>query len=50
MDGKIVALVEVINKGKVVLDDSLNAEQKFILANAAAALLLRQNLTDALNE
>lgn len=50
VDGKIVGLVEVINKGKVILDDSLPADQKFLLANAAAALLLRQNLMDALEE
>lgn len=50
LDGEIVGLVEVINKGKVILDDSLPSDQKFILANAAAALLLRQNLTDALEE
>lgn len=50
LDGKVVGMVEVINKGKVVLDDSLSAEGKFLLANAAAALLLRQNLMDALEE
>jgi len=50
LNGKVVGMVEVINKGKVILDDSLNADQKFVLANAAAALLLRQNLTDALDE
>lgn len=45
-NGKVLGVVEVINKGKVILDDSLSAEQKFVLANAASAILLRQNLMD----
>lgn len=50
IDGKVVGLVEVINKCKVMLDDSLPADQKFLLANTAAALLLRQSLMSALEE
>lgn len=46
-NGKVLGVVEVINNGKVILDDSLSAEQKFVLANAASAILLRQNLMDA---
>lgn len=50
LNGNVIGLVEIINKGKVIIDDSLSADQKFIVANAAAALLLRQNLADALEE
>lgn len=49
-DGKVLGVVEVINKGKVILDESLSAEQKFVLANAASAILLRQNLMDAVED
>ncbi|MDX1940988.1 MAG: hypothetical protein SFU99_10585 [Saprospiraceae bacterium] len=45
-DGKVLGVVEVINKGKVILDESLSTEQKFVLANAASAILLQQNLMD----
>lgn len=49
-NGRILGVVEVINKGKVILDDSLSTQQKLLVANAAAAILLRQNLADAVEQ
>lgn len=46
-NGRIIGAVEVVNKGKVYLDDSLSEAQQFVLANAAAALMLRENLMEA---
>jgi len=43
-DGKLVGAVETLNKGKIWLNNSLDAEQKMVLAAVASALLLRSDL------
>jgi hypothetical protein len=49
-DGRVVGAVELLNNGRVALDRSLPAERRFLLANAAAALLLRRELADQIDQ
>ncbi len=43
-DGKALAAVEVINKGRVWIDPALDANMQLVLASASATLLLQQEL------
>ena len=50
LDDKTVGMVDLINfKGRVVISNDLTPEMQFVVANAAAVLLLRQDLEDDLN-
>ena len=42
----VLGAVEIINEGRVWLDDSLSADHRLVLASAASALLLRSDLAD----
>lgn len=44
IDGKVVAAVSLVNKGKVWIDDSLNAETRTVIAAVATGLLLRTDV------
>lgn len=44
MDGKVVGAVEVLNKGKIWVDERLEPQQKLVLVSVATALLLRSEL------
>jgi hypothetical protein len=49
-EGKPLAAVEVINKGRVWIDPSLEANMQLVLASASATLLLQQELKLPANE
>lgn len=44
MDGKVVGAVSTVNKGKVWIDQSLDAETKTVIAAVATGLLLRTDV------
>lgn len=46
--GQVVGAVEVINGGKVWLDERLSEDQRLVLASVASALLLRSDVSDVL--
>lgn len=46
LDGKVVAALETLNKGKIWIKNSLDEQQKLVLASVASALLLRSELAD----
>lgn len=46
IDGRVVGAVSTVNKGKVWMDDSLDAETKTVIAAVATGLLLRTDVED----
>jgi hypothetical protein len=44
MDGKVVGAVSTVNKGKVWIDESLDAETRTVIAAVATGLLLRTDV------
>jgi hypothetical protein len=45
-NGTVVGAVETLNKGRVWLDENLDANERLVLAGIASALLLRSDLAD----
>lgn len=48
-NGRTVGAVETMNQGRVVLSKDLTPTQRFVLANAAAAILLRSEIDEQID-
>ena len=46
MDGNVVGMVEIINKGRVWINPALDEEASLVIAGLSTALLVRTNLQD----
>jgi hypothetical protein len=50
LDGEVLGAVETVNKGRVILQHDASEELRMIMAATSAALLLRNDLEEAMPE
>lgn len=50
LNNEVIGAVEILNKGKVIIKNSVSEEMKLLVASTSAALLLRSNLTETIGQ